>query len=308
MDSRLKKWGDYHFGRSLTKYLQRLGQEVDTDYDPQWKNEKQADVVLVLRGKYPYEVKPGPINIIWNISHPETVSIDEFSSYDLVFIASKTHAEHIKKQIDPAVLPLLQCSDTEEFRVRDPAKDDERAGLIFVGNSRDAERPSVIWAIELGLPLQVWGRMWGKWIDTRKFVVDEYINNEDLGDLYNRSRATLNDHWPDMKRYGFINNRIFDALACGLPIVSDYHEALHELFPCEILYFSNKEELLECLNELLLNYPAVKARVNTTKELIQREFSFAVRAKTLIEAVKTFKNTGAPGFPSASRTRTGSPG
>src|SRR4030042_6211843 len=96
MDHRLKKWGDYHFGRSLTKYLWQMGEEVDTDYDPHWNNDKQSDVVLVLRGKYPFEIKKGPINIIWNISHPEDVSINEYSTYDIVFIASKTHADRIK--------------------------------------------------------------------------------------------------------------------------------------------------------------------------------------------------------------------
>jgi hypothetical protein len=64
MDSRLTKWGDYHFGRSLAKYLQRPGQEVDTDYDPQWNNDKEADVVLVLWRKHRYDTKPGAINIV----------------------------------------------------------------------------------------------------------------------------------------------------------------------------------------------------------------------------------------------------
>jgi hypothetical protein len=51
-------------------------------------------------------------------------------------------------------------------------------------------------------------------------VVSDYFPNEELGELYSRSRATLNDHWADMRAYGFVNNRIFDALACGLPVIS----------------------------------------------------------------------------------------
>ena len=288
LDSRLKKWGDYHFGRSLTKYLIRRGQEVDVDYDPEWDNNKHADVVLVLRGKHPYEPNRDCINVLWNISHPDTVSVDEFNSYDLVFIASKKYAHHLKTQIIPSITVLLQCTDTEEFFPNITQEDTDRTGYIFVGNSRNTERLGVIWATELGLSIKVWGRMWKNWIDTEKHIVADYIDNQSLGDLYRKSRASLNDHWPDMKKYGYINNRVFDALACGLPIISDYHEALQELFPNEILYYSNKIELQICIEEMLLNYPTIKQRVDGLKCRIRSEFSFDARAKTLIDTVQKF--------------------
>nr|HPR49937.1 glycosyltransferase family 1 protein [Spirochaetota bacterium] len=53
-DHRMKKWGDYHFGRSLSKYLTRSGIEVVTHYKSQWGKIEKGDAVLVLRGKYPY--------------------------------------------------------------------------------------------------------------------------------------------------------------------------------------------------------------------------------------------------------------
>ena len=45
-----------------------------------------------------------------------------------------------------------------------------------------------------------------------------------------------------MLDYQFVNNRIFDALACGLPVISDYCEELKEIFPDAVLYYNNKEE------------------------------------------------------------------
>jgi hypothetical protein len=291
---RLTKWGDYHFGASLAKCLRALGEQVDTDFDPQWETDAPADVVLVLRGKHTYTPRPGPLHVMWNISHPGDVSLDEYRGYDLVFIASEAHAQQVARQISGRVRPLLQCTDTELFRADTCANGAPRAGYIFVGNSRNAERPCVPWALETGFPLRVWGRMWSRWIDTRKHLVAEYIDNEALGALYRGARATLNDHWPDMKTYGFINNRIFDALACGLPVISDYHEALHRLFPNEILYYRTREDLHECLRELILNYPCIKARVDRLQPLIAEEFSFAKRAGTLVDAVYAHRGVPRP--------------
>ncbi|MEQ8927957.1 MAG: hypothetical protein RLO81_19225, partial [Fulvivirga sp.] len=203
LDSRQEKWGDFHFGRSLTKYLERLGEEVITDYDGEWENDHQEDVVLVLRGKYPYKVKKEVINIMWNISHPADVSMEEYSSYDLVLVASNSFSEKLKKDLSIPVEPLLQCTDTEEFK---PSNLDHfiRKDFVFVGNTRSVKRPGVLWSVDLGLPLKVWGRGWKEYIP-KSHIVADYIENQQLGELYAQSKVIINDHWDDMKEFGFIN-------------------------------------------------------------------------------------------------------
>ncbi|MGD6776456.1 CgeB family protein [Sutcliffiella horikoshii] len=288
-DWRQDKWGDFHFGRSLTKYLERLGQRVETDYHTEWNNEKKPDVVLVLRGKYPYETKNNDFNIMWNISHPQSVSLEEYEMYDIVFVASKTYADFLSKAISTPVYPLLQCTDTEEFFEQKTASYHDRKDFIFVGNTREVERPCVIWSAELGLPLKVWGRGWSKWID-KELVVDNYIENQKLGELYSKSKLVLNDHWEDMKEYGYINNRIFDALACGLPIITDYHKELYDLFGDKLLYYKNKSEFEKCIEEVILSYPSVKAKTDSLKDIVIDHFSFENRAQELIDTVKKHKD------------------
>ena len=89
LGEKLIKWGDYHFGRSLSKYLERLGCEVVTHYHQDWQMASPADVVLVLRGRHPYTVQKGsgPLHVMWNISHPEDVRDEEYAQYDIVLIA-----------------------------------------------------------------------------------------------------------------------------------------------------------------------------------------------------------------------------
>src|SRR5262245_18902895 len=102
---------------------------------------------------------------MWNISHPEDISIDGYNSYELVFIASMAHSARIRHQATAPVHELLQCTDTEECYPPPAEEEARRAGYVFVCNSRDAERPGVIWAVELGFPIRIWGNMWNKFVD-----------------------------------------------------------------------------------------------------------------------------------------------
>lgn len=287
-----EKRGDYHFGRGLSKYLQRLGQKVDTDYYPDWETEKQADVILVLRGWYPYVPKnKNALHIMWNISHPDNVPLEEYEQYDIVCVASLSYAESLRKKISRPVYTLLQCTDHELFNPRFAVNDEQRSDFIFVGNNYDVrKRKGVLWALDLCVPLKIWGRKWKKDV-TEKNIVQEYVENDMLPVLYGRAKATLNEHWPDMLRYGFMNNRTLDALACGLPVICDYHEDFKKLFSKEVLYYRNKEELARCINRINFAYSRLKARVNAAVAKIHQEFSFQKRAEQLLGMVLQTKGS-----------------
>jgi len=278
-----QKWGDYHFGQSFSKYLTRMGHTVSTQYDTEWKP-KKCDVVLVLRGKYEYSQieSEKAVKVMWNISHPDTVSDEEYKQYDLVLVASEKHAAELKDRLHINAYPFLQCTDHEQFQYIEKDDEKERRDIIFVGNTRGVSRPCANWAAGLKTKLRIWGRGWEEQ-NLQNYIISNYIMNEELGQLYNYSRATLNDHWPDMIDCQFINNRIFDALSCGLPVITDYHESLHRLFPTELLYYSNRQELWECLQTIYFNYPTVLQNTHKARELVLREYTFEKRAKDLVQ-------------------------
>lgn len=281
-DSRRHKWGDFHFGRSLTKYLERAGHEVVIQYDPGWDEDVDADVVLVLRGKYtfgPEIAHGGALRVLWNISHPADVTAEECSTYDLILVASHPRARQLESRIDRPVFPLLQCTDLEEFFPRDP--DGARHDVVFIGNTRDVERPGVLWALDYGLPLKIWGRGWQKYGVPDERIVADYFPNEELGGLYSGSIATLNDHWTDMKDHGFVNNRIFDALACELPVISDWHEELESLIPGGVLFYRDRAEFDGCVERILLEYPLVQAETEEAAQVVRDGFSFRERVVEL---------------------------
>ena len=281
------RWGDYAYAVALKRYLDRMGKYTVIDLYEDWNCEEDADVVLVLRGREFY--RPDRRNekclyIMWNISHPEMVTEEEYQLYDVICVGSLHYAKELQKKITVPVVPLLQCTDTELFYPDQEAEKHRGKDYLFIGNSRNVARPCVLWAAKDKLPLKIWGAGWKAMLGPDKTMVqDVFIENSDIPALYRSARVTLNDHWKDMLDYQFVNNRIFDALACGLPVISDCCDELREIFPDAVLYYSNQEEFRKCVAQLENDYDAIKARVDAQWPMIKEKYSFEARAKELVE-------------------------
>ena len=281
------RWGDYAYAVALKRYLDRMGKYTVIDLYEDWNCEEDADVVLVLRGREFY--RPDRRNekclyIMWNISHPEMVTEEEYQLYDVICVGSLHYAKELQKKITVPVVPLLQCTDTELFYPDQEAEKHRGKDYLFIGNSRNVARPCVLWAAKDKLPLKIWGAGWKAMLGPDKTMVqDVFIENSDIPALYRSARVTLNDHWKDMLDYQFVNNRIFDALACGLPVISDCCDELRDIFPDAVLYYSNKEEFQKCVAQLENDYDAIKARVDAQWPMIKEKYSFEARAKELVE-------------------------
>lgn len=292
-DARKVAWGDYAYANALKKYLDRLGVYTIVDTKEDWDCQEDADVVLVLRGCHFYRPdrrKEHCLYIMWNISHPEMVTPEEYELYDLVCICSRHYAKEIAQRVKVPVISLAQCTDTEVFYPPEEGQENRDQGLVFIGNSRGVARQCVMWAVQEKLPLKIWGKEWRHILGENVSMVQaETVENDEIPDLYRSAKATLNDHWKDMLDCQFVNNRIFDALACGLPVVSDCCDELREIFPDAVLYYRNKEEFQKCIETLETDYSAVRTRVAAQWPLIKEKYSFEGRAKELIEIAEKYR-------------------
>lgn len=280
-----KFWGDYYFAIALKKALEKKGFKVIHQEYKNWYD-VDTDIVIVLRGLREYEPNYDEINLMWNISHPDLVSDEEYEKYDIVCVASDYYSDILNERLNVKVEPLLQCTDPEVFyNERDDSLEEE---LLFVGVTRHVYRQIVKDCMELNHDVSVYGRGWEKFID-EKYIKGKYIDNSELHKYYSSCKILLNDHWDDMKEFDFPSNRLFDALACGTFIISDEIPSEKWLFENNIETYSTLEELDEKINYYLNNPEERESKALKGKELVLKNHTFDNRVNDIIRYLKNLK-------------------
>ncbi len=274
-----RRWGDWHFARSLAGALERLGQWVEIDH-PETRGRTtrgECDVVLALRGLARVDPPPGTTNLLWVISHPDTVSADELAAYDAAFAASTTWAA------THGVTPLLQCTDTTRFHpgVGAPGPGHGHGhGVLFVGNARGGMRPVVAAARAAGVEVDVVGTGWA---EHGVPVVADRIANEALPAAYASAGVVLNDHHADMRDEGFVSNRVLDVLAVGGRLLTDPVAGLDEVLGLALPTWRSSDDVARLTTPPYDAWPDAAARLALAQRVVA-EHSFDARARTLLDA------------------------
>ena len=171
---------------------------------------------------------------------------------------------------------LLQCTDSTKFFPH-PTNPELACDCLFVGGKRDFERMSVVHAMRMDLDLKVWGKNWAKLISP-KFYAGRVIDNAQLGEHYSSARLVLNDHAPNMAEDGFTSNRVFDVLACGVPILSDRAADLPDSIAKEVYVFSDYESFGDAVTSAFSEDAERKRRRLEVAAIIAHEHDFDARA------------------------------
>jgi hypothetical protein len=283
-----ESWGDTHFARSLAAALERLGQRVAVDPRPlrHRPSRDHDDVLLAVRGLDRVDPRPGMVSLAWIISHPDLVTADDIVSFDAVFAASTTWAADATARYGVPVEPLLQCTDPALFR---PGAAQDGPEVLFVGNSRGVYRSAVRTALAIGAPLTIHGAAWEQFVDPA-LIASRYVPNSELGALYASAGVVLNDHWDDMRRDGFVSNRLFDAAATGVRIASDEVPGLAELFGGLVQPYDDEAGLRRLLEQRDTVFPTDEQRLEIAAR-VAAEHSFDARARTLAETAARLVTT-----------------
>lgn len=283
---RAKYWGDYHMALLLQLHLEELGYQSIIQILPEWYSKKgmHAGAVIVFRGLSAYKPKPHQINLMWNISHPNDVTLEEYESYDKVFIASEYWAKKVNKITQVPVEPMLQCTDPVRFFPPCKKNTDYNHQLLFVGNSRDQYREILRSIIPTNHSLSVYGKNWEKFISSN-YIKGKYIKNDLLYKYYGAADILLNDHWEDMKSKGFISNRIFDGLACGAFIISDKVKEMGKIENYIETYQSADE--LERKIDFFLNNPVERTSgIADRVSYVRENHTFKHRAAQFVKSIE----------------------
>ncbi|KKC26965.1 glycosyltransferase [Sphingomonas sp. SRS2] len=272
-------WGDFHFAESLATAIEKLGHTARIDFRGQWHGHAIAseDLVIVLRGLIPYEPRAGQMCFLWNISHPDQVGFDEYDRYSRVYAASASHAAMLEHIVRPPVAAMLQATDPTRFHPMDGASGPD---VLFVGNSRGVDRDIVTWAIDAERPPVIYGDGWEGRVPP-DLIVAANIDNRDLGALYAGAGAVLNDHWPSMRAFGLLSNRLFDVVGSGGRAISDRVPSMASVFGDAVAQVSGPAELAAAV-EAILAKPRGGPVAKLAADYVHAEHSFDARAQTFI--------------------------
>lgn len=277
-----QSWGDLHFARGLQKGLQRLGRPVSVRILPEWTEPvtTRSDVVVHLFGLKEYEPRPGPVNLLWVISHPDLVTDAAADRYDGVLAASDLFAADLAARLHVPVRPLHQATDPDRFR---PDAEGPAHELLFVANTRGVRRKIVDDLTPTAHDLAVYGRGWLPEMLEPRYLRGEHVPNAELAGYYANARIVLNDHWTDMRRLGFLSNRLYDALASGAFVISDSVPGLEEEFDGGVAAYDTPAELRALVDRYLADAPARTERAARGRAAVLARHTFGHRVATILE-------------------------
>ncbi|WP_159086898.1 glycosyltransferase family protein [Loktanella sp. Alg231-35] len=256
-------WGDYHFAVGLQKALERQGHSATVRTRKHWNRvDKDNEIDLVIKGHTPHEPRPGHTTLQWLISS----NVEDKADHSFVASAPLlSKMQSAKGERSTSLLP--QAFDPERMPLPDP--EEPRSGVLFVGIARRGKRPIVNFALQAGAELDVWGPGWED-TDAAPFVRGRNLDNSALGQYYAKAEVVLNDHTRVMRRQGLVSNRIFDALACGTPVISDPVAWLPD----------DMRPFVECVRDGA-EFSAALARIRAeTKKKRKARFEFAARMRS----------------------------
>jgi len=165
------------------------------------------------------------------VSEPDAICAFDLSGYDAVLAFGETLAKVYRRSgWGDRVFVWHEAADTRLFRP--PSEEMERSGLVWIGNWGDGERTEELESFlfrparEAGLPLEIFGVRYPPealaLLDRYGVSYSGWLPNARAPEVFARHLATV--HVP--RRYyttilpGIPTIRVFEALACGIPLVS----------------------------------------------------------------------------------------
>ena len=280
-------WGDYYFGQSLCRALERRGHRARTQVKENWgQRQDEREIDIALMGNIAYTPRSGNLTFVWMIYNNFMRSpYSRLKKADHVFVAGQPLLDRIASFLGDERCSLLpQAFDADIMAP--PKAGTNRNGVAFVGRARDYSRPVIAQAFESGAPLKLWGEGWQD-TPVAEFFQGNRLPNAELPVVYGEAEVVLNDHHSSMRNQGIPSNRIFDALACAAPVITDNVAWLPEDMAPYVYKVSDAAEFGEA-------YVAVRRETEDFKEK-RRQFaremrethSFDQRAKQIVDKAQS---------------------
>ena len=217
----------------------------------------------------------------WNLS---LHGIKEVSELDVDgYFTNSVKAVTFFETIAPTELISL-AADPDEFFPKVP--DDRYCHLVvYLGIYHPNKSERIIdrllcEAIPFGLVIYGYG--WGKHQILKRYWRG-ILPKEDIPNLYSSAKIVLGITEDRQKVAGMINNRVYEALACGACFVSDHFPELENTFGELILYSRKKGDTSKVLADLLAQ-PLKREQLGILgREFIYKQHTYVHRVEQMLD-------------------------
>ncbi|MBP0491468.1 CgeB family protein [Pararoseomonas indoligenes] len=229
------------------------------------------------------------------VSDPEAIRTFDLDGYDGVLAFGETLSEvYWGWGWSGRVFTWHEAADTRLFHP--PAQEGDREGLVWIGNWGDGERSAELESFlfrpaqRVGLPLEIYGVRYPEeaMATLARYGVDYrgWLPNARAPEIFARHLATV--HVP--RRFyvqmlpGIPTIRVFEALACGIPLVSAPWQDSEGLFRPgqDYLTAKDEEEMVRHLAALRDDPALRESLVKSGLETIRARHSCAHRVDELL--------------------------
>lgn len=260
----------------------------------EWNLTTLAQTLLTLRQRLGYK-------LLFHDTHhrasssPEQIEQFGLRGFDGIVAFGNALAEIYRQRfVARNVWTLHEAADTSVFHPHPEIA--RKESIVWVGNWGDNERSSEIreYLLRPASALQslatavIYGVRYPEealtWLRASGVRYAGYLPNLRAPEVYARSCATV--HVPRQQytaaMKGIPTIRVFEALACGIPLVSAPWEDTEQLFrPGDFLWAHNGAEMAECLRHLLTNRNAADELAARGRETILARHTCRHRADEL---------------------------
>lgn len=275
-------YGDIFTAMGLAKYLRKIGYETYLISKNNPKLLKETNIIISMLDDFNIRLIKNnkiAIKIAWIRNWANKwVRRRWFKDFDFYLASSEKIFEIVENKVGGKTFILRIGADTELFKPCDTDRIKDKSDLVFVG-SYWGDKRDVIERLKVldGFKIRLYGRGWDSFKFLKKYNQGE-IGYYHIPVIYGSSKIVLDDQHKETKPYDSINSRVFEALACGKPVVTNANKSITEVLDKGVICTKDEDETLDIIRDLLKDEERLKKMGEEGRKLILAKHSYEVRA------------------------------
>ena len=290
--------GDYFTALELGEGLKKFGWEIS--FLPRngkgywYEVDVEVDVIISMLDNFdPRRIRSSNNELI-KIAWPRNwfdrwVSNPGFKNYNMVLAPSKIALEYIEKRSEkkPTLFPIA----TNPLRFNDniTLKKEYLCDYCFTGSYWNDPREimEMLEPDKIPYEFKLFGKNWEK-IDKFKKYYQGFISYSNMPKVYASTKIVIDDANKATKKYGAVNSRVFDALACGTLVLTNGKKGAEDTFKGKLPVFNTKIELNNLIEYYLSNEDERITKIKELQKFVLLNHTYGNRADTLKEKLEQY--------------------